>query len=164
LSFGDGPRGALALLMVAPWYVLLSQASQAVSRLVTHEAPTTIKHETLQRLSEHTMDAWSWLTIAGAVIGAPIFEELAYRVFIQAAVLRVTRAAGQGWAAVAITSAVWTMVHLGAVPPSALPSLFLLGLGMGIAYERTQRLGVPIAMHMLFNAINVIAVATGLVK
>ena len=33
--------------------------------------------------------------------------------------------------------------------------LFALGAGMGLAYERTRRLGVPIVMHMGFNAANI---------
>jgi membrane protease YdiL (CAAX protease family) len=75
--------------------------------------------------------------------------------------MRATRGAGRAWAAIACTSAAWTLTHAGPVPASALPSLFVLGLGLGLAYERTRRLGVPIAMHMLFNAINVFAVTQG---
>lgn len=41
------------------------------------------------------------------------------------------------------------------VPYYALVPLFILSLGLGIAFERTKRLGVPIAMHAGFNALNV---------
>ena len=32
---------------------------------------------------------------------------------------------------------------------------FVLSIGLGIAFERTKRIGVPILMHVLFNAGNV---------
>jgi len=40
------------------------------------------------------------------------------------------------------------------VQPHALIGLFVFGLGLGWAYERTGRLWAPIAMHALFNAGN----------
>ena len=37
----------------------------------------------------------------------------------------------------------------------AIATLFVLGLAIGVAYERFKGLGVPIAMHAGFNAINI---------
>jgi membrane protease YdiL (CAAX protease family) len=44
----------------------------------------------------------------------------------------------------------------GAVPAHALPSLFVLSMAMGIAFERTRAIGVPITMHVAFNLGNII--------
>jgi membrane protease YdiL (CAAX protease family) len=35
-------------------------------------------------------------------------------------------------------------------------ALFTLGAGMGIAYERTRNIVVPIVMHGAFNGVNVL--------
>jgi len=91
------------------------------------------------------------------VLGAPIVEELVYRVFIQSAIIRVI---GGVWPGVLITAGIFAAVHRigdpeSAVPWVALAPIFVLGLAMGIAYERTKRVGVPILMHMAFNAVNV---------
>jgi membrane protease YdiL (CAAX protease family) len=37
----------------------------------------------------------------------------------------------------------------------------MLGLAMGIAFERTKRLGVPIIMHICFNGLNVALALSG---
>ena len=43
----------------------------------------------------------------------------------------------------------------GPVPWHALPPLFTLSIGIGIAFERTRGLATPITMHVLFNAANI---------
>jgi membrane protease YdiL (CAAX protease family) len=163
VRWGDLYYGVLSLVLVAPFYLVVSQLSQMASRWVMREAPSTIKHQTLQMVADGPRDIWWWAMIAGAAVGAPLVEELVYRVFLQSAALKATKGAGRGWVAVIATSAVWAPIHLigGAVPVSAVPSLFVLGVGIGIAYERTRRLGVPIVMHVLFNTINLLAVTLG---
>lgn len=167
--WGDLPRGALAMVLVAPFYVLASEGAQAAYRAAYGVAPDPIQHEALRTLSEGQADAWVWAMVAGAVIGAPIVEELTFRVFVQGAAVRllaITVGAGRrpvavAWIAAAITSGVWTATHLGSASPVAMPGLFVLGLGLGMAYERTRRLGVPIAMHAAFNAFNILAALAG---
>jgi membrane protease YdiL (CAAX protease family) len=171
--WSDVPRAGLALVLIAPFYLLVSEVAQAVFRAMNGAAPSPIQHEALKTLSAGHADGWAWGMVAGAVIGAPIVEELTFRVFVQGSVLRfVTAVGGTGdggsapgwtaWIAAVLTSGVWTATHVSSVPPIALPGLFVLGLGFGMAYERTQRLGVPIVMHMIFNAMNIVAVFAGL--
>jgi membrane protease YdiL (CAAX protease family) len=43
------------------------------------------------------------------------------------------------------------------VPWYALPSLLALSIGLGVAYERTGKVAVPILVHAGFNAANLAA-------
>jgi membrane protease YdiL (CAAX protease family) len=83
-----------------------------------------------------------------AVVTAPLTEELLFRGFLYGVVKKGT----DRWFAAAFTAAIFAMVHghVGSAPP-----LFILGLGLAIAYELTGCLLVPIFMHAMFNAVNI---------
>lgn len=89
-----------------------------------------------------------WLALAGAIIGAPIVEELVFRGFIFTAV----RARwGFGWA-LGLTSVLFAAMHFdptGVYALLVLPSAFLLGW----LREKTGGIYAPILVHMTFNAI-----------
>lgn len=53
------------------------------------------------------------------------------------------------WAAIAVTSLVFAVMH----PGWTWPLIFLLSLALGYAYERTGNLWVPIVMHLSFNSV-----------
>jgi membrane protease YdiL (CAAX protease family) len=88
------------------------------------------------------------LIAAFAVTLAPVFEEFLFRGFAYPA---LKQRWGTWWALTAV-SAVFALIHLH-VP--SLGPLFALAVGLGLAYELTGSLLVPITMHALFNAINV---------
>lgn len=159
--WGDVPRGVLAMVMVAPVYVMTALVSTAVSAWWVGGPTDPIKHDTLAQLKQHGSSPWAWAMIAAAAVGAPVVEELVFRAGLQSFWLRVTGAKWGGWAAVGATAVCFAAVHIGGVPPSALPALLVLGLGFGIAYERTGRLGVPVVMHVVFNATNIGVVMMG---
>lgn len=108
---------------------------------------------------------WQFGLIASAVIGAPIVEEVMYRGFLQRAI-RGSLHGGGGfslksarWMAIAISGAVFAALHIGVVPIAALavalPQLFVLSMLLGLAYERSGRIVVPIVMHAMFNLVSV---------
>ncbi len=150
---GDVVPALACLLLTAPLYMLVVLLARLVGELVRETPLPQVGHETLEQLTTQPLNLWSWLVILSAVIVIPIVEELVYRVYLQGEILRAT---GSAWVAIGVTSVLFGLVHLPIAEPEAVPSLAFLGLAMGIAYERTQRLGVPILMHMLFNGINVL--------
>jgi len=83
-----------------------------------------------------------------AIAVAPIFEELFFRGF---AYPPLKQRLGTRRALI-VVSAVFALSH--AHLPSFVP-LFVLGLGLGLAYELTGSLLVPIGMHALFNGVMV---------
>jgi membrane protease YdiL (CAAX protease family) len=120
--------------------------------LVTGEKPQNLGHPTLRSLVDDPTDPWVWALASLAIIAAPIQEEIIYRGLLQSALLRATN---RIWFAVGASSLIFALAHLGTVPNHALPSLFMLSVCIGFAFERTRSLGVAIGMHVAFNAANV---------
>jgi len=129
-------------------------------------APESIAHATLRELAEPGAwrgdgALWWWLVVVSVVIGAPILEEVVYRGCLQTALRdalmdRAGSPTVRGrWVAIIATSLLFTAMHYGAADTYALPALFTLSLGFGIARERTGSVVAPIVMHGLFNLVNV---------
>ncbi len=88
------------------------------------------------------------LLVVFAIIIAPIFEEFIFRGFAYPAL----KQRFGPWRALALVSIVFALSHVHV--PSIVP-LFVLAIGLGLAYEWTGSLLAPITMHALFNAIMV---------
>jgi len=146
--------GAGAFAVTLPLVWTATTVTGLLIRGLTGDGPPEVAHSTLLQLADASRDAWWWLLVGSAVVGAPIVEEVTYRGLIQTGLRRLTR---RGWPAVVVTSALFTLAHVGAAHPSVLPGLFVLSLGLGAAFERTGRIGAPIVMHASFNAFNVVA-------
>lgn len=151
---GDIPLGLLAIVVAFPVVAAAGEASRLLFVYATGEEQSTVAHATLEMIRQNSGDPWTWVIIATAIIGVAIIEELIFRAFVQTSILRMT---GSAWLAVIVTAAIFALVHRAgdAVPWHAIPALFVLGLAIGVAYERFKGLGVPIAMHAGFNAINI---------
>lgn len=151
----DPFTGVLCFLIALP---LVQAAGFGVAELyarINAEAPPRIAHDTLATIAEHASDHWVWLLIFGVVVLVPIAEELVFRLGLQSGLLRMT---GSPWAAVLLTSVVFTLAHVAVIPAGswhAYAQLFVLSVAIGISYERTKSLGVPIMMHMLFNGLTI---------
>lgn len=91
--------------------------------------------------------------IGGAVL-APIGEEIFFRGFVYNC---ARQRLGRGWGLV-LSSALFSLVHLG---PLVLLPIFLVGVVLALAYERTGSLWVPIFMHATFNGVQLIAAYFG---
>lgn len=154
LRFRDLWVGLLAFL----WAIPVVQGASIASALIFSalgSTPDTVAHEALDAIMAAPGDPWTWATIASVTIGAPVFEEIMFRGFLQTAVRTWT---GSGWTAVVLTSLVFAASHAAVVGVDglyALAGLCALSLAMGAAFERTRSLGVPILMHVLFNTANV---------
>jgi len=84
-----------------------------------------------------------------AVLLFPIVEETFFRGFLLTFLKNYTSA----WMAIILSAAVFAAVHLNA---GAFLPLWFLGFALGLAYEHTGSLLLPMGMHMCFN------LATGL--
>jgi membrane protease YdiL (CAAX protease family) len=118
--------------------------------------PESVAHPVLQNILAHRGSTHATLAIVTAVLLAPIAEEFIYRGFLQTGFLRIT---GWPWISALLTAGLFALVHrIGdqPLPWHAAGTVGVLGLCMGIAYERTKEIGVPIVMHMLFNSANIV--------
>ena len=158
LSILDFPVGLGCFMLAYPFIELMNMLGVFAYTQTQQQPPPNIAHPTLQMLTDSPSDPWVWAIIGGAVIGAPFLEELVYRVFLQGAMIKWVKSP---WLAIIITSLIFTGMHrIGPeelrVPWHALVPIFAVGLTCSVAYERTRRVGVPIMMHICFNALNVI--------
>jgi len=145
-------KGGLLLLAIYPILAGIGHLSMIVATHFGPGPPEAIAHTQLLLITQNATDPYGWILIACVIIGAPIFEEILYRGFVQSAVLRLC---GSAWLSILITTALFTAIHLSVAQPHALPVLAALSIAMGIAFERSKSLAWPIGMHIVFNALNV---------
>jgi membrane protease YdiL (CAAX protease family) len=107
-----------------------------------------------QMLEERS--AWRLaVMVVVAVVVAPVWEEIAFRGFLQPFLRR--RLGGTG--SIVLTAVLFSLIHEPLSKFLAVPLfVFPLALALGYCYERTQRLAAPILLHMLHNLVSVIAV------
>ncbi len=148
--------GAIGLLCAAPVILFGSTLASSLQELITGVAPPQLGHESLKAIIEQHDDPWAWAVIAAVVIGAPVFEEIAYRGGLHGAMRALDI---KPWPAVLLTSVFFSIMHLGAIPTSAIASamtgLTLLAISLGVLRERTGGLLAPIVAHALFNIANI---------
>lgn len=103
-------------------------------------------------LWDRASGVWVVLLVIVVAVGAPLIEEFVYRAMIQQSLQsRVDEVL-----AVVIAAAFFAAIHL---QPVEFPGLFLVGLLLGVLYQRTGRLAAPILAHMAFNATGLVLVA-----
>jgi membrane protease YdiL (CAAX protease family) len=84
-----------------------------------------------------------------AVVVAPVVEELLFRgILLPLLVRRAGPAPG-----LALASAAFAALH---ADLAAFPALAILAAALSLAYARTRSLAVPIALHVAFNAANLL--------
>lgn len=155
LSFLDVPVGLGCFVLAYSFIELMNMLGVFAYTQTQSVEPTGMGHPTLKKLVNDPENPWVIAFVAAAVIGAPIVEELIFRVFLQGALIKWLKSP---WLSIIISAILFASVHrIGAapVPYHALIPIFAVGLTCGVAYERTKRVGVPITMHICFNALNV---------
>lgn len=133
---------AVAALALCQW---IGHLTESLFRSV---APDYVfeQHETIKALRRGDRSlAAVWMLRLGAVLVAPIAEEVFFRGLLQTSLSSAIRSR---WGAVAITSFAFAAVH---ALPHHWPALIVLSMLMGAAYERTGSLITPITIHMIFN-------------
>ncbi|GAA5478474.1 CPBP family intramembrane glutamic endopeptidase [Haloferula helveola] len=90
-----------------------------------------------------------WLMIAAVAIGAPLVEEFMFR----GVLFRGWRHSRMGlWGTIFVTSAIWAVLHV-QYSFAIVFYIFLMGIVLAYARERTGNIWVPVAMHALNNSL-----------
>ena len=150
------------LLTVWPLMMAAITLTMLIGRLVFGPEYQISQHEQLEMISVYSQWQLRILVFIVAVVMAPVLEEMIFRGLFQTVIrsLLETRSSGlegryHAWIAIFISSGLFSMVH-GNVPHW--PALFLLGVCLGYAYEKSGSLFRPIFIHAFFNAVTVIFV------
>lgn len=134
------------------------------------------QHQQLKLITEYSQLPPRILIIVVAVVIAPLLEEMLFRGFFQTMIRScldahrsslAARVTGHGappqgvlwratncWLAIAISSVLFTTIHANT---GHWPALFVLGVCLGYAYEKSGSLFRPIFIHSFFNAASIIA-------
>lgn len=148
--------GVLLLALAWPVVTCVGALATWVHATWFGTVPDPVAHPTLKALVDNKRDPWVLTQAALAVVAAPILEEILYRGMLQSALVATF---GRAWVGVILTSALFAAAHTvgqATVPWYAAVALFSLSCCIGLAMERTGRLGVAIGMHVAFNAANVL--------
>ena len=142
------------------------------------------QHQQLKLIMEYSQLLPRILIVVVAVIIAPLLEEMLFRGFFQTMMRSyldarpsnagfrlkpadggsmlhrkvscgdTRRGSGKAWLAIFISSGLFTIIHANA---GHWPALFILGVCLGYAYEKSGSLFRPIFIHSFFNAASIIA-------
>ncbi|HRK30757.1 MAG TPA: CPBP family intramembrane metalloprotease [Tepidisphaeraceae bacterium] len=154
------PRGlgqaVVGLVLAYPLVFWTLQGVERLYRMIDFEHPR--EHELLQKLTESGTDVVRLAMLIGAVIAAPLFEELLFRGGLQTLVRwGMTRWMGRerlmcAWASILIVSLLFASIH----PLWMAPAILVLSVCIGYLYERTANLWACIFMHAMFNGLNTV--------
>ncbi len=130
------------------------------------------QHQQIKLITEYTQLPLRIMIFVVAVVIASLFEEMVFRGLFQTTIRsyfearfwsltaqgpghedRVTDRYG-AWIAILISSGLFAAVH---AETSHWPAMFVLGIGLGYAYEKSGSLFRPIFIHSFFNAASLIA-------
>ena len=111
--------------------------------------PTTDAQEVMRIFESETAAARRIPIILLAVVIAPVAEEVAFRGYLYGVIKRYFGAVP----ALVLSGILFALIHLNL--PSFFP-LLVLGWVFALAYELSGSLLVPMTMHALFNALNLI--------
>ena len=151
----DIPAAFVNLLTIWPLIMVTVMLTLCVGNFLYGPDFEMPRHEGLEKLSENPQLPSRILITIVAVIIAPLLEELLFRGLFQTMIRSFLNLKNSAWPAIAISSALFVLMH---VDKSHWPALYVLGLGMGYSYEKSGSLFRPIFMHMLFNATSVVSV------
>ena len=124
------------------------------------------QHQELELITEYSQLPLRIIIVVVAVIVAPLIEELLFRGLVQTMLHSVLenlkfeiqnsklRSGGPAWLAIAISSGLFTTMHAN---PGHWPALFVLGMCLGYAYEKSGSLLRPIFIHSFFNGVMIAA-------
>ncbi|MBN2560955.1 MAG: CPBP family intramembrane metalloprotease [Phycisphaerae bacterium] len=114
-------------------------------------------HVAIQMLHAEDLPVWiKAMTVIGALVLAPIVEELFFRGLLQTALARWWRSQ---WLAVVFSGCAFGLLHMQAI--DTVPALAFFGVVLGYLYARTGSLVLVILLHAVFNGKTVLWIAMG---
>lgn len=147
----DAVFGLVVFAAAAPALLLAADVAVVVRTLIVGTPPDAIAHSTLELIVGAPGDWRVWILIAGAVVGAPVFEEMVFRGLLQTGIMRAVRSR---WAAIVVTATIFAFSHrmgTAPVPWHALGPIFMVGIVCGYAAEKRGVLAAMVT-HASFNA------------
>jgi membrane protease YdiL (CAAX protease family) len=141
---------AVNLIATYPVILLLLWLTVQVGRLFVGPEFDLPKHQSLVELSENNPLWMKIFLVFSVLVIVPAFEELLFRGLLQST---FTAYLARPWAAIALTSVIFALMH----PMTHFFGIFALSCCLGYAYEKSGSLLRPIFIHIFFNSASVLA-------
>ena len=144
-------RGRWAIGLAAPPRVALAEAGKGIAFAAVLIVAADVLIVVSSPLRHGGGGGFPWLEIVIVFLPAAFHEELTFRGYVYQK-LRTWNRGG----AVAVTAIVFAAMHgdNAGVTPIALANLLLAGVLLALAYERHQRLWLPIGIHFGWNVVS----------
>ena len=163
------------LNILAVWPLMMGAIALTIyfCKLVFGQEYQISQHEQLELITVFPQWQLRILVIAVAVIIAPVLEEMLFRGLFQTVIrsflesrnsnpnqsqdclISLPERRNRAWESVFISSGLFAVMH---VNMPHWPALFLLGMCLGYAYEKSGSLFRPIFIHAFFNAVTILFV------
>lgn len=160
LSPLDGAVGLGVFALAFPVVALARLGGEHLYRqMAGAEPPAATPNPLVERFAASPTEPWTIALAAGYVLGKPFVDEMVFRVFAQSGISKMW---GSPWLAIIGTSVAYAALQRTLWPGDIKPGwhemlpVVAMGVCCGVAYERTKRVGVPIAVHAGFNAVALI--------
>jgi membrane protease YdiL (CAAX protease family) len=146
-----------ALAALAPVYLVLYALVSTLGE--------TSQNPLLQKLVNEPSTAVFAAAVVAAVLAAPLFEELVYRLLVQGWLEKILMGresenepsrAKTEWLPILITSALFAAAHAGLDYGYSPVPLFLFAIVLGYVYQRTHHILPSVVAHMAFNGITIL--------
>jgi uncharacterized protein len=141
-----------SLLALILTFIIMIGATEALESWSGGNLPDESVQETVEAFEKNNNLPFRLILGAMAVLVAPLTEELLFRGFLYG----VIKSRTDRWFSAVFTSLIFAIIHFHV---GSAPQLFLLGMGLAIAYEQTGSLLVPIFMHAMFNGSTLLVLA-----
>jgi membrane protease YdiL (CAAX protease family) len=139
----------LALILT---FIVMIGGTEVIESWSGGNLPDQSVQETVEAFEKNDSLAFRLMLAAMAILVAPLTEELLFRGFLYG----VIKSRTDRWFSAVFTSLIFAIIHFHV---GSAPQLFLLGMGLAIAYEQTGSLLVPIVMHAIFNGCTIAVLA-----
>lgn len=143
--------GSINLLSVWPLILAMIILTTYFGRLFWGREYEMQQHEELRLITEYPELSLRILIVFLAAVIAPVLEEMLFRGLFQTMIRSFL---GGPWAAIAVTSVLFVVIHQNI---EHWPALYVLSLCLGYAYEKSGSLFRPIFIHGLFNGVTIVA-------
>lgn len=107
-------------------------------------------HEQIELIKSYDRQAIQMAILISGSLVTPFFEEVLFRGLIQTTIRSYNI---KPWPAIILTSIIFTLLH----PSGLQPAVFVLGILLGYAYEKSNSLFRPMFIHLFFNGMTLIA-------
>jgi len=145
--------GLLGLVVAMPLVSAATMLMAGLAMLIGQETPS-VGHEALREMQNTNAPDRLAMLILGAVVVAPILEEILFRGVVQTGLGRLL-GWKKRWRIVLIASLLFAMTHTDVALWQTIPALAVLGFVLGYLYERHGSLLPCILAHAGFNAFNI---------